>query len=295
MSNKQYQEILRFSFTIVILIRKVIRRIRLDKRRKLLFMKKKLTLVAFIFASLFVIAGMSVIVSNFKKGDFSRGIVGIFLVVGISFLDYKLWNSIHINQTNIDSSSRSWLKRINFPTVLAVLLVLGLVSGNNERKEENQSQTTRNNVVKNDTKEDKKEDAKEEKEEKKEKEKEKENKKEDKKEEQLPTCDGISITSNCIVDGITYSKYIYHPAKEAVTHVENVQTGTETRTSSPYILCNDGFHWGSMKHRGACSGHNGVADFEHVDTYEIPVYQEQIVEDSPAQDEYYEKEEKQKE
>lgn len=258
-------------------------------------MKKKLTLVAFIFASLFVIAGMSVIVSNFKKGDFSRGIVGIFLVVGISFLDYKLWNSIHINQTNIDSSSRSWLKRINFPTVLAVLLVLGLVSGNNERKEENQSQTTRNNVVKNDTKEDKKEDAKEEKEEKKEKEKEKENKKEDKKEEQLPTCDGISIISNCIVDGITYSKYIYHPAKEAVTHVENVQTGTETRTSSPYILCNDGFHWGSMKHRGACSGHNGVADFEHVDTYEIPVYQEQIVEDSPAQDEYYEKEEKQKE
>ena len=256
-------------------------------------MKKKLTLVAFIFASLFVIAGMSVIVSNFKKGDFSRGIVGIFLVVGISFLDYKLWNLIHINQTNIDSSSRSWLKRINFPTVLAVLLVLGLVSGNNERKEENQSQTTRNNVVKNDTKEDKKEDAKEEKEEK--KEKEKENKKEDKKEEQLPTCDGISITSNCIVDGITYSKYIYHPAKEAVTHVENVQTGTETRTSSPYILCNDGFHWGSMKHRGACSGHNGVADFEHVDTYEIPVYQEQIIEDSPAQDEYYEKEEKQKE
>lgn len=260
-------------------------------------MKKKLTLVAFIFASLFVITCMSLIVSNFKKGDFSRGIVGIFLVVGISFLDYKLWNSIHINQTNIDSSSRSWFKRINFPIVLAVFLVLGLVRGNNIN-EENQSQATRNNVVKNDTKEDKKEDAKEEKEEKeekKEKEKEKENKKEDKKEEQLPTCDGISITSNCIVDGITYSKYIYHPAKEAVTHVENVQTGTETRTSSPYILCNDGFHWGSMKHRGACSGHNGVADFEHVDTYEIPVYQEQIIEDSPAQDEYYEKEEKQKE
>ena len=252
-------------------------------------MKKKLTLVAFIFASLFVITCMSLIVSNFKKGDFSRGIVGIFLVVGISFLDYKLWNSIHINQTNIDSSSRSWFKRINFPIVLAVFLVLGLVRGNNIN-EENQSQATRNNVVKNDTKEDKKEDAKEEKEE-----KEEENKKEDKKEEQLPTCDGISITSNCIVDGITYSKYIYHPAKEAVTHVENVQTGTETRTSSPYILCNDGFHWGSMKHRGACSGHNGVADFEHVDTYEIPVYQEQIIEDSPAQDEYYEKEEKQKE
>ena len=241
-------------------------------------MKKKLTLVAFILTSLFVMAGMSVIVSYFRKGDFSGGIIAILLVVGISFLDYKLWNSIHINQTNIDSSSRSWFKRINFPIVLAVLLVLGLVSGNNERKEENPSQATRNNVVKNDKKEEKKE-----------------NKKEDKKEEQLPTCDGISITSNCIVDGITYSKYIYHPAKEAVTHVENVQTGTETRTSSPYILCNDGFHWGSMKHRGACSGHNGVADFEHVDTYEIPVYQEQIVEDSPAQDEYYEKEEKQKE
>ena len=222
-------------------------------------MKKKLTFVAFIFTSLFVIAGMSVVVANFKKGDLSRGIVGIFLVVGISFLDYKLWNSIHINQTNNDSSSRSWFKRINFPIVLAVLLVLGLVSGNNERKEENPSQATRNNVVKNDKKEEKKEDTKEEKKEKEKdkdkekdnKEKEKENKKEDKKEEQLPTCDGISITSNCLVDGITYSKYIYHPAKEAVTHVENVQTGTETRTSSPYILCNDGFHWGSMTHRGA--------------------------------------------
>ena len=259
-------------------------------------MKKKLTFVAFIFTSLFVIAGISVVVVNFKKGDLSRGIVGIFLVVGISFLDYKLWNSIHINQTNNDSSSRSWVKRINFPIVLAVLLVLGLVSGNNERKEENPSQATRNNVVKNDKKEEKKEDTKEEKKEKdKEKENKKENKKEDKKEEQLPTCDGISITSNCLVHGITYSIYIYHPGKEAVTHVENVQTGTETRTSSPYILCNDGFHWGSMTHRGACSGHNGVADFEHVDTYEIPVYQEQIVEDSPAQDEYYEKEEKQKE
>ena len=202
-------------------------------------MKKKLTFVAFIFTSLFVIAGMSVVVTNFKKGDFSRGIVGIFLVVGISFLDYKLWNSIHINQTNIDSSSRSWFKRINFPIVLAVLLVLGLVSGNNERKEENPSQATRNNVVKNDKKEEKKEDTKEEKKENKKedkKEEKKENKKEDKKEEQLPTCDGISITSNCLVDGITYSKYIYHPAKEAVTHVENVQTGTETRTSSPYIL-----------------------------------------------------------
>ncbi len=266
-------------------------------------MKKKLTFVAFIFTSLFVIAGMSVVVSNFKKGDFSRGIVGIFLVVGISLLDYKLWNSIHINQTNIDSSSRSWFKRINFPIVLAVLLLLGLVSEKNERKEDNSLQAAENNVVKNDekdekkedAKEEKKEDAKEEKKDEKKKENKKEDKKEDKKEEQLPTCDGISITSNCLVDGIVYSKYIYHPAKDAVTHVENVQTGTETRTSSPYILCNDGFHWGSMTHRGACSGHNGVADFEHVDTYEIPVYQEQIIEDSPAQDEYYEKEEKQKE
>lgn len=30
-------------------------------------MKKKLTFVAFIFTSLFVIAGMSVVVSNFKR------------------------------------------------------------------------------------------------------------------------------------------------------------------------------------------------------------------------------------
>ena len=232
-------------------------------------MKKKLTFAAFIFTSLFVIAGMSVIVSNFKKGDFSRGIVGIFLVVGISFLDYKLWNSIHINQSNIGSSSHSWFKRINFTTVLAVLLVLGLLDGNNKRKEESSSQTSQNNETENDKKEEE--------------------------EKQPPTCDGVSITSDCVVDGITYSKYIYHPAKEAVTHIEKVQTGTETTTSDPYILCKDGFHWGSKTRKGACSGHNGVADPEHVDVIEKPVYEEQIVEDSPAQDEYYEKEEKQKE
>lgn len=231
-------------------------------------MKKKLTFAAFIFTSLFVIAGMSVIVSNFKKGDLSQGIVGIFLVVGISFLDYKLWEAIHINQPNIDSSSHSWFKRINFTTVLAVLLVLGLLDGNNKRKEESSSQASQNNETENDKKEE---------------------------EKQLPTCDGVSITSDCVVDGITYSKYIYHPAKEAVTHVEKVQTGTETTTSDPYILCKDGFHWGSKTRKGACSGHNGVADPEHVDVIEKPVYEEQIVEDSPAQDEYYEKEEKQKE
>ena len=232
-------------------------------------MKKKLTFAAFIFTSLFVIAGMSVIVSNFKKGDFSQGIVGTFLVVGISFLDYKLWEAIHINQPNIDSSSHSWFKRINFTTVLAVLLVLGLLDGNNKRKEESSSQTSQNNETENDKKE--------------------------KEEKQLPTCDGVSITSDCVVDGITYSKYIYHPAKEAVTHIEKVQTGTETTTLDPYILCKDGFHWGSKTRKGACSGHNGVADPEHVDVIEKPVYEEQIVEDSPAQDEYYEKEEKQEE
>lgn len=231
-------------------------------------MKKKLTFVAFIFTSLFVIAGMSVVVSNFKKGEFSQGVVGIFLVVGISFLDYKLWEAIHINQPNIDSSSHSWFKRINFTTVLAVLLVLGLLDGNNKRKEESSSQASQNNETENDKKEE---------------------------EKQLPTCDGVSITSDCVVDGITYSKYIYHPAKEAVTHVEKVQTGTETTTSDPYILCKDGFHWGSKTRKGACSGHNGVADPEHVDVIEKPVYEEQIVEDSPAQDEYYEKEEKQTE
>ena len=232
-------------------------------------MKKKLTFAAFIFTSIVVIACMSVIVSNFKKGDFSQGIVGIFLVVGISFLDYKLWEAIHINQPNIDSSSHSWFKRINFTTVLAVLLVLGLLDGNNKRKEESSSQTSQNNETENDKKEEE--------------------------EKQLPTCDGVSITSDCVVDGITYSKYIYHPAKEAVTHIEKVQTGTETTTSDPYILCKDGFHWGSKTRKGACSGHNGIADPEHVDVIEKPVYEEQIIEDSPAQNEYYEKEEKQKE
>lgn len=265
-------------------------------------MKKKLTLVAFIFTSLFLIASISVSVSYFKKGDFSGGIISILLVVGISFLDHKLWKSIH-NKTNGRLSNFFGFNRMNFTIFLIILFILGFADGIHRRREENLAQTTRNDkketdnnqsqTTNNESRTDKKEDVKENIPSQTVKNNElRNNEKEDKKEEKLPTCDGISITSDCVVDGIAYSKYIYHPAKEAVSHVENVQTGTETRTSSPYILCNDGFHWGSMTHRGACSGHNGVADFEHVDTFEIPVYQEQVVEDSPAQEEYYEKEEK---
>jgi hypothetical protein len=105
---------------------------------------------------------------------------------------------------------------------------------------------------------------------------------------EIPICDGVSVTSGCQVDGVMYSKYVYHPAVPEQSHVESVPT-TETVQTGACTLCKDGtFSPTCATGRGACSHHGGVAKWN------APVYRdqttttEQKVVDSPAVAEYYE-------
>lgn len=105
-----------------------------------------------------------------------------------------------------------------------------------------------------------------------------------------PTCDGITVTKDCVLNGVLYTTYIYHPAVPATTHVEQ-RSATEKVQTGTCTLCRDGT-WSPTcaVGRGACSHHGGVAQ------YDAPVYDyqtttwEETVQDSPAQDAYYETE-----
>jgi hypothetical protein len=104
----------------------------------------------------------------------------------------------------------------------------------------------------------------------------------------VPVCDGTTVTTACEVDGIMYSTYIYHPAVPEQSHIES-QTVTEQVQTGTCTLCNDGTMSPSCAvGRGACSHHNGVAQ------YGAPVYGnethtiENKVVDAPAADAYYE-------
>ena len=88
------------------------------------------------------------------------------------------------------------------------------------------------------------------------------------KEEEIPTCDGTSITSDCEVDGIIYSTYKYYPAEEEKYHYETVTT-YERKITGYCTLCNDGTYSPTCATgRGACSHHGGVRE------YNAPVYSE---------------------
>lgn len=105
----------------------------------------------------------------------------------------------------------------------------------------------------------------------------------------VPTCDGTTITTNCQVDGIVYSKYIYHPAIPESSHVEIVTT-YENQIVDYKTQCNDGT-WSpsNAKGKGACSHHGGVYDFYAPVYGSVRVDTEQTVID-PAVDAWYETE-----
>ena len=88
------------------------------------------------------------------------------------------------------------------------------------------------------------------------------------KEEEITTCDGTSITSDCEVDGIIYSTYKYYPAEEEKYHYETITT-YERKITGYCTLCNDGTYSPTCATgRGACSHHGGVRE------YNAPVYSE---------------------
>lgn len=104
----------------------------------------------------------------------------------------------------------------------------------------------------------------------------------------VPVCDGVNVTSGCQVDGVMYSKYIYHPAVPEQSHIET-STTTEQVVADYCTLCVDG-SWSPTcaTGRGACSHHGGVSQ-KNVPRYANQTHTtETKVIDSPAVDAYYE-------
>ena len=104
-----------------------------------------------------------------------------------------------------------------------------------------------------------------------------------------PTCDGISIKSNCVLDNINYKTYVYHSAVPEKSHIEQVTT-YEKKVIGYCTLCNDGTYSPSCATgRGACSHRGGVAQWNAPEYNNVPVYSTKTVVDAPAQAAYYEK------
>ncbi len=108
-------------------------------------------------------------------------------------------------------------------------------------------------------------------------------------EEEILTCDGTSITSNCKIDGIIYSIYKYYPAEEEKYHYETVTT-YERKITGYCTLCNDGTYSPTCATgRGACSHHGGVKEWNAPVYSEVPKQEQKKVIDSPATKERWEK------
>lgn len=104
-----------------------------------------------------------------------------------------------------------------------------------------------------------------------------------------PVCDGAKVKSNCRVDGAVYKTYVYHPAIAAKTHQETVTTYKEEITGY-CTLCRDGTYSPSCATgRGACSWHDGVAQWNAPIKRNVPVYSSKLVVDVPAKEAYYDK------
>jgi hypothetical protein len=105
----------------------------------------------------------------------------------------------------------------------------------------------------------------------------------------LATCDGIKVTSQCLLDNIKYSAYVFHPAVAEKSHAEQVTT-YEKKATGYCTLCNDGTYSPSCATgRGACSHHGGVAEWNSPRYSDVPVYTTKTIIDTPAKDAFYEK------
>ena len=105
-------------------------------------------------------------------------------------------------------------------------------------------------------------------------------------------CDGITITSNCIYDGIEYSIYLYHPEVPEKTHIETEVTYTEEIVGY-CTMCNDGTRSPSCSvGRGTCSHHGGVREWNAPIYNKVKHTNEVTVVDSEKVEAYWEKVEK---
>lgn len=105
----------------------------------------------------------------------------------------------------------------------------------------------------------------------------------------VPSCDGVNVTTNCTLEGINYSSYIYHAAVPEKSHTETVTTYKQ-EVSGYCTLCNDGTYSPSCATgRGACSYHGGVAQWNAPVQRNVPQYSTKKVIDVPAREAYYQK------
>ena len=103
------------------------------------------------------------------------------------------------------------------------------------------------------------------------------------------TCDGVSTTTNCELEGIKYASYIFHAAMPEKSHDEIVTTYIE-EVSGYCTLCSDGTYSPSCATgRGACSHHGGVAQWNAPVHRKVPQYTTKKVIDVAAQEAYYQK------
>jgi hypothetical protein len=103
------------------------------------------------------------------------------------------------------------------------------------------------------------------------------------------SCDGTTVTTHCVLDGVNYSTYIYHAAVPEKSHTETVTTYQKEITGY-CTLCNDGTYSPTCATgSGACSWHHGVQEWNAPVYTNTPVYSTKTVVDAPAQAAYYEK------
>lgn len=104
-----------------------------------------------------------------------------------------------------------------------------------------------------------------------------------------PTCDGVNVTASCTKDGISYKTYIYHPAVAEKTRTETT-ISYKQEISGYCTLCNDGTYSPSCATgRGACSRHDGVAEWNAPRYRQVPVENKKIIVEAPAKEAFYEK------
>jgi hypothetical protein len=96
-------------------------------------------------------------------------------------------------------------------------------------------------------------------------------------------CDGTTVTTNCEVDGVSYSTYVYHPAIAEKSHIEQVTT-YQKQVTGYCTLCNDDTYSPTCATgSGACSHHGGVEEWNAPRYATVPVHSTKTVIDAPAQ------------
>ena len=105
-----------------------------------------------------------------------------------------------------------------------------------------------------------------------------------------PTCDGTTVTEGCVLDGVRYNRYVYHPAVEQQSHMEQRSSQEQVITGYCTLCMDNTYSPTCATGKGACSHHGGVQQW-NAPRYgtQTNTWEEEVI-DVPAQAEYYETE-----